>query len=172
MMGGHSRLIDIVAPLPFPPYSWPHTSWSERLQHMAGIDTSSRDSWTRVNTALTMWSALTLVGAIEVFLFGVLWTHGVYGSRMAWLVGVVLPLLAITAGLGWAGARHGVNPGPSSAEGVHQGTDPGSHRGRRDRRSAPKAVGIVSLVLIGIPLALVGLLLMTYGLIFISHWFR
>ena len=137
---------------------------------MAGIETSSRANWTRANTVLTMCSTLTLVAAVEVFLFDVLWTHGVYGSRMAWLVGVVLPLLAITAGLAWAGVKHGVNAGPSSAGGVRQGPDPRSHLGRRDRRSAPKAVGTVSLVLIGIPLILLGLLLVTYGLLFISHW--
>lgn len=139
---------------------------------MARIDTSSRGNWTRANTAFTMCSALTLVGAIEVFLFGVLWTHGVYGSRMAWLVGVVLPLLAVTAGLAWAGARHGVDAAPGTAEGVYQEADPRSHHWGRDRRSAPKAVGIVSLVLIGIPLSLVGLLVVTYGLLFIIHLFR
>ena len=139
---------------------------------MAEIDTSSRGNWTRVNTTLTICSALTLVGAIEVFLFRVLWTHGVYGSRMAWALGVVLPLLVVTAGLGWVGARHGADAGPSNVEGVHQGTDRRMHHGRRDPRSAPRAIGMVSLALIGIPFALAGLLVVTYGLIFVSHGLR
>ena len=33
-------------------------------------------------------------------------------------------------------------------------------------------VGVTSLVLIGVPFALAGLLLLTYGLLFVSHWFR
>ncbi len=35
-----------------------------------------------------------------------------------------------------------------------------------------KTLGVVSLALLGIPFALAGLLLMTYGLLFVSHWFR
>ena len=35
---------------------------------------------------------------------------------------------------------------------------------------APRAIGITSLVLVGIPVAFFLLLLMTYGLIFVSHW--
>jgi hypothetical protein len=137
-----------------------------------GIDTSSRNNWTRANTALTMCCALTFVGAIEVFLFGVLWTHGVYGSRMAWLLGVVLPLLSVTAGLAFTAARYGSNASRGSTEGVQLVTDHRSGHGGRDPRSAPRAVGVVSLVLIGIPIVFVGLLLATYGLIFVSHWFH
>jgi high-affinity Fe2+/Pb2+ permease len=37
------------------------------------------------------------LGAILVFLFGVVLTSGVYGSRIAWLLGVSVPLLAIAA---------------------------------------------------------------------------
>lgn len=131
-----------------------------------------RDPWTRGNSVLTVCAALTLVGAIEVFLFGVVWTHGVYGSRMAWLAGVVLPLLAITVGLAWAATRFRANAAQGNAE-AFDGMDRGSHHPvLRDRRHAPRAIGIVSLVLIGIPLALAALLLLTYGLIFVSHWLR
>jgi hypothetical protein len=113
-----------------------------------------------------------LVGAIEVFLFGVVWTHGVYGSRMAWLAGVVLPLLAITGGLAWAATRYRANAGPEQAEVVNDVMDGGSPLVPRDRRHAPRAIGIVSLVLIGIPLAFAALLLLTYGVIFVGHWLR
>jgi hypothetical protein len=85
--------------------TWPDRSQSERLQTVVAFDITSRDNWTRVNTALTISSAQTLVAAIEVFLFGVLWTHGVYGSRMTWLLGVVLPLLVLTAVLTKNGKR-------------------------------------------------------------------
>ena len=133
---------------------------------MAAVGTSSRGQWTRRNTVFTLCSAVTLVAAIEVILFGVIWTHGVYGSRMAWLGGVALPLLVITAALAWAGAR----PGPTADGGMADGV---SNAGttHRDRRSAPRTIGITSLVLVGIPVAFFLLLLMTYGLIFVSHWF-
>jgi len=132
------------------------------------VEAPPRDSWTRGNSVLTVCAALTLVGAIEVFV----WTHGVYGSRMAWLAGVVLPLLAITVGLAWAATRFKANAAQGNAEAFDR-TDRGSHHPvLRDRRHAPRAIAIVSLVLIGIPLALAALLLLTYGLIFVSHWLR
>ena len=132
---------------------------------MAVIGTSSRGQWTRRNTVFTLCSAVALVAAIEVILFGVIWTHGVYGSRMAWLGGVALPLLVITAALAWAGAR----PGPTADGGMANGVS-NAGTSHRDRRSAPRAIGITSLVLVGIPVAFLLLLLMTYGLIFVSHW--
>jgi hypothetical protein len=85
---------------------------------VAAIGTPSRTNWTRVNTALTVCSTLVLVGAIEVFLFGVVWTHGVYGSRMAWLLGVVLPLVAITAGLALAATKYRTAASRGQAEGA------------------------------------------------------
>lgn len=136
---------------------------------MAGIRASARDNWTTANNVLAMGAALALVGAIGVFVFGVVWTHGVYGSRMAWLVGVVLPLLAVAAGLALAAARHGVIADSGHTEGVQSGRSDGGHR---DRRGALKVVGVTSLVLFGVPFALAGLLLLTYGLLFVRHWFR
>jgi hypothetical protein len=133
---------------------------------MAATGTRSRGSWTRRNTVFTVCSAAPFVAAIEVILFGVIWTHGVYGSRMAWLGGVALPLLVIAAGLAWAGAQ----PGPTADGGVTNGLS-STRTSQRDRRSAPRAIGITSLILIGIPVAFFLLLLMTYGLIVVSHWF-
>ena len=133
---------------------------------MAAIGASSRGKWTRRNTVLTLCSVVTLVAAIEVILFGVIWTDGVYGSGMAWLGGVALPLLGITAALAWAGAR----PGPTADSGMANGVSSAGMT-HRDRRSAPRAIGITSLALVGIPAAFFLLLLMTYGLIFVSHWF-
>ena len=138
-----------------------------------GFDSSSRARWTGVNTTLAIGATLTLGAAAEVFLFGVLWTHGVYGSRMAWLLGVVLPLLAITAGLAWGAARYGVEPGSGAEVGARREPDPLSPRGERDqRRNAAEGVGGLALVLICIPFAFAGLLLVTYGLLFVTHWLR
>jgi len=133
---------------------------------VAATGTRSHGQWTRRNTVFTLCSAATLVVATEVIFFGVIWTHGVYGSRMAWLGGVALPLLVITAALAWVGARSG----PAADGGMENGA---SNAGtmHRDRRSAPRVIGIVSLVLVGIPGGFFLLLLMTYGLIFVSHWF-
>ena len=133
---------------------------------MAAVGTTSRRQWTRRNTVFTLCSAVTLVAAFEVILFGVIWTQGVYGSRMAWLGGVALPLLVITAALAWAGTR----PGPTADGGMTDGVS-NAETTHRDRRSAPRAMGITSLVLVGIPVAFFLLLLTTYGLIFVSHWF-
>jgi hypothetical protein len=91
---------------------------------------------------------------------------------MAWLLGVVLPLLAITAGLALAATEYGAASSRGGREGGQYATVPLSNHGQRDRRSAPRAIGIVSLILIGIPFALAGLLLVTYGLILVSHWIR
>jgi hypothetical protein len=133
---------------------------------MVAVGTSSRGQWTRRNTVFTLCSAVTLVAAIEVILFGVIWTQGVYGSRMAWLGGVAVPLLVIAAALAWAGAR----PGPTADIGMASGVSD-AETTHRDRRSAPRTIGITSLVLIGIPVAFFALLLMTYGLIVVSRWF-
>jgi hypothetical protein len=139
---------------------------------VAGMGARSRDDKTGVNTALAVCSVVALVGASQVFLFGVVWTHGVYGSRMAWLLGVVLPLIAVAGGLALAGARYGVATGPGPPENDPHRTRPPAQPGRHDRRGAMKTLGVVSLALLGIPFALAGLLLMTYGLLFVSHWFR
>jgi hypothetical protein len=131
---------------------------------MAAIGTSTSGRWMRRNTVLTLCSAVTLVAAIEVILFGVIWTHGVYGSRMAWLGGVALPLLVITSVLAWAGARPG-----STARGGNTDRDGSAGTAHRDRRGAPRAIGITSLVLVGIPVVFALLLLMTYILIILTH---
>jgi hypothetical protein len=134
---------------------------------MVGIETSPQGQWTRRNSVLTLCSTLTLVGAIEVFLFGVVWTHGVYGSRIAWLGGVVLPLLAIAAVLAWAGTRLKL-----LVDGAHTEVITNAETTQRDRRTAPRAIGIMSLTLIGIPVAFALLLLAAYSLALVSHWFR
>ncbi len=56
---------------------------------------------------LVIAAVLCLISGLEVALFGVIFTHGVYGSRMAWLFGATAPLLVLAAVLGWLAARVG-----------------------------------------------------------------
>ena len=48
---------------------------------------------------------VSVVGAVVVFITGVILTSGAYGSRMAWLLGVVLPLLLLAALFAWLACR-------------------------------------------------------------------
>jgi hypothetical protein len=96
--------------------------------------TVSHPLQTVLTTAAAAAAILTLAGAIIVIAFGVIATSGVYGSRMAWLLGVALPLLAASMLLAWLAQR-----GPA-------GTRPGHQRGRQ--------VFLVALSLFGVPIAL------------------
>jgi hypothetical protein len=139
---------------------------------MVGVGVPATGVWTKRNAVLTVCAGVTLVGALEVFLFGVLWTHAVYGSRMAWLAGVVMPLLVITAVLGFAGARLGIRAGLGTPVVADGATGHGYRHLRRDPRQAPRTIGIVSLVLLGIPLAIAALLLAVDVPFIVSHWIR
>jgi len=130
--------------------------------------TSSKKRWSMANDALVTGAALSLIAAATVFLLGVIWTRGVYGSRMAWLLGVVLPLLALAAVLAFAAGRYGVKADSVDAE---RATLPGSRDGDGRRRGA-RVVGVASLILVGIPFVFAGMLVLTYGLLFIVHWLR
>jgi hypothetical protein len=122
--------------------------------------TGGRRALRALRALLTAGAALTFTAAALVIIFGVLATSGVYGSRMAWLVGVALPLLAMTMLLSWlatrAAARVGPGPTPSPA-------GPGRVVDVR------KMLLVAALVLIGIPVALAGALLSVYAMIFVLH---
>jgi hypothetical protein len=124
--------------------------------------TEGEPAWTVTNTILLLLSTLAFVGAVSVFLFGVVLTHGVYGSRMAWLVGVCMPLLAISAVLSWGASKRSYAERRSSSRGDRSS----DLRGVRAAGSITKA----SLALIGIPVALATLLLFTYGVLFALYW--
>jgi hypothetical protein len=109
---------------------------------------------------LTAGAALTFTAAALVIIFGVIATSGVYGSRMAWLVGVALPLLAMTVLLSWSATRSAVRAGPGPTP------SPGGPGRVVDIR---KMLLVAALVLIGIPVALAGALLSVYALIFVLH---
>jgi hypothetical protein len=93
---------------------------------------------------------LTLTAAVGVIAFGVIATSGVYGSRMAWLLGVALPLLATSMILSWLARRALVGA---------------AWRGRR----VNDAVFLSALSLFGIPLALAVTAFAAYALLFARH---
>ncbi len=104
-------------------------------------------------------ASLSFALALVVIVFGVIATAGVYGSRLAWLLGVACPLLALTALLSWLGARLAprcARRGRSFAETHH-------------RVDGPRLLFVTSLVLLGIPAVLAAMLLSAYALLFAVH---
>jgi hypothetical protein len=101
---------------------------------------------------------VALVAAVLVIVFGVLATSGVYGSRLAWLLGVALPLLALTMLLAWLSLG-----GPRRIR-------PETHLAPVDRRyRVGRGVLLVASSLLGIPLALAATLLAVYASLFAAH---
>ena len=105
-----------------------------------------RHPWLAV--ALSVAAGLTASCALGVFLFGVIVTAGVYGSRIAWLLGVVLPLLAVTALLAWLASRATDDDGA---------------------RRALRTVSLVVLSLFSLPFCIVILILGVYLVLFIRY---
>jgi hypothetical protein len=103
-------------------------------------------------------------GAGLTFLFGVVVTKGVYGSRIAWLMGVTVPLFAIAAVLAVGASRAATTDGPAA-----DGTTPenGSHGVR-----AAKTIAGISFAAIATPFVLAAMILALYGLIFAVYWLR
>ena len=87
--------------------------------------------------ALVGASLLTLAAALAVLALGVIVTSGVYGSRMAWLLGVVVPLLVATVLL----SRLGLRAAPST-----------------DGKRIGQAVFVSTAALVGVPLFLLTVL--------------
>ncbi len=110
-------------------------------------------------TAAAGVSALvTLVAAVLVIVFGVLATSGVYGSRMAWLLGVALPLLALTMLLAWLSLG-----GPRRAR-------PETHLAPGDRHDrVGRGLLLIAASLFGIPFVLAATLLAVYAFLFVAH---
>jgi hypothetical protein len=115
----------------------------------------------RATTTAGVASVVTLMAALSVVLFGVLATSGVYGSRLAWLLGVAVPLLAVTMLLAWLslGGPRRVQPFLYAASGD-----------RHDQ--AGRGVLVVAASLFGVPCALAGMLLITYAVFFVAHGLR
>jgi hypothetical protein len=91
-----------------------------------------------------------------VIAFGVIVTSGTYGSRLAWFLGVAVPVLALSALLAWLPTRRR----PASGSAAHAA--PGTAVIRR-------VVFVGTLVLVGAPAALAAMLLTTYGVFFVAH---
>jgi hypothetical protein len=101
---------------------------------------------------------LTLDAAVMVIVFGVLVTSGVYGSRLAWLLGVALPLLAITMLLSWLSMRPPRRAGHAALPAV-----------RTRRRGVNRVVFLTALSLFAVPCALAVTLLAVDLLVFAQH---
>ena len=95
-----------------------------------------------------------------MFLFGVIVTSGVYGSRRAWLLGVVLPLLVLGALFAWLAAK----AHDSTAGGVADGQIVSSRRLR--------TFSVICLGLVAVPFALAAMLLFVYGIAFAIYGVR
>jgi len=101
---------------------------------------------------------LVLAAAVLVITFGVVATSGVYGSRLAWLLGVALPLLAVSVVLSWVARRlwtQEQRDGPSA--------------GPQTGRQLNLVVVMTAGTLFGIPFALATMVLAGYALLFAVH---
>lgn len=104
-------------------------------------------------------AALVMLGAaVIVIAFGVIATSGVYGSRMGWLLGVALPLLAASMLLSWLAVRTSSRARPNDLASV---PTHGSAVGR--------VIFVLAALLFAIPFAMAALLLVLYALIMVLH---
>lgn len=119
------------------------------------------------------FAAMAFMGAGVVFGLGVIWTSGVYGSRRAWLLGVVLPLLLLTAVFAGLAGPH------ASRRGATPDYPPSPPwRGENNRLrlpGVPKTGGarklfIMSATLLALPFALAAVYLLVYALLFVRHF--
>ncbi len=100
------------------------------------------------------------VGAAAIFVVAVVSTNAVYGTRMAWFVGLVLPLLVVAAGSSWWALR-------SQRAGEAAAAEVASARPFRVRVVA--GLFRVCVVLIAIPFVFAAAILLVYGLLFVVH---
>jgi hypothetical protein len=103
----------------------------------------------------------TFTAATVTFLFAVAWTDAVYGTRMAWFLGVVVPLLALTAALAWLASRAQMIQGTAAPSPVGSG--------KPVQARVTKGLFWVSLLLLAIPAALAAMILLVYGALFLAH---
>jgi hypothetical protein len=101
---------------------------------------------------------LTLSAAVTVIAFGVIATSGVYGSRMAWLLGVALPLSATSMLLSWRAVHAPARVRPD-----------GLSAGRADGRRVGRVAFLAAALLVGIPFACTLVLLAVDVLLFALH---
>jgi hypothetical protein len=97
------------------------------------------------------------LGAILVFLFGVVFTSGVYGSRIAWLLGVSIPLLVFSLVLA------------TGAFNLYGRNDPIGKTSRNDGVKVSKTIAGISAALIATPFAIAAMLFCAYGFFFVIY---
>jgi hypothetical protein len=101
---------------------------------------------------------VTLTAALVVVAFGVIATSGVYGQRMAWLLGVALPLLAASMLLSWLAVRTSARARPNDPAAVP------THGS-----AVVRLIFVSAALLFAIPFALAALLLVFYAVIMVLH---
>jgi hypothetical protein len=125
---------------------------------VAGRRTAPDHGRAAARNAAGVAAIVTLCVAVAVIVFGVLVTSGVYGSRLAWLFGVALPLLAVTMLLSWLSV-------PLSARATLRTR--AVVRSRREQIA--RAVFLTALSLFGLPLALALMLLAVIAVVGVIH---
>jgi hypothetical protein len=111
-----------------------------------------------VTSASGVAAIVTLSAAVTVIAVGVVASPGSYGSRLAWLIGVALPLLALTMVLALVSV-------PTRALALR-----GTSSARSSRREKiARGLFVTALSLIGIPLALATGLVAVSALVFAVH---
>jgi len=118
--------------------------------------------WSKLRPALLWLAMATFLGAIVILVVGVVWTDAVYGTRMAWFLGGVVPLLVSTAGFAWLASLK-----PLRAEPRPTPTGAGPRESVRTRTA--RRLLTVSLASLAIPVALVAILLLVYGILVVAH---
>jgi hypothetical protein len=136
-------------------------------QPVGGLETRT------MRKAMFLWCSVVLfVGAVGFFVAGVIWTNGTYGSRMGWLLGIVLPLLLLTAVFAWLASprtsrRRGALGVPTSPDGWVDGIQ--SRMPGVPRIGPAKKLFAVSAALFAIPIVLGISLLLVYAALFVRH---
>ncbi|HEY1988969.1 MAG TPA: hypothetical protein VGG43_05865 [Acidimicrobiales bacterium] len=127
-----------------------------RSPSVAGTDGAAR----AIRRLLCVAAGLVFLGAMVVFLFGVIVTAGVYGSRLAWLLGIVLPLLVLGALFARVAAITGASIGDGSAA------------GRVASNARLRRFSVICLAMATVPFALAAMLLFVYGVAFALYGVR
>jgi len=117
----------------------------------------------RSRAVLLGCSIASLVGAFVVLFSGVILTSGTYGSRMAWLLGVVSPVLLLTAVFAWLASRQ-----PNSSHVWSNSTQAWSTP-QAPKGGSARTLVIIAMVLFSLPIALGVLLLVVYAALFVGH---
>jgi hypothetical protein len=122
------------------------------IQFVSMMPATSVMTPAKVRRPTLLWCSMaTFLGAIVIFLPGVLWTHCTYGSRMGWLIGVVLPLLGFTATFAWL-------------------SSPGVPRHATPEHRAARRLFLISGSLLAAPVGLSAIWFFAYAALLVVHF--